>query len=58
VDTSRIEKLLEEISSKLDDLIQKIRDTNGELNWIKEHSFAKQVVDKLFNIECESANFK
>jgi hypothetical protein len=58
MESSRLEELLEELVSqnvaiidKLDDLIGVVKEINGELNWIGEHSFAKMVVERLCEIE-------
>jgi|GEM_PF-2265590 len=65
MDTGRIEHLLEllidkqdEILNRLDDIKSAIESNSGEvshigeeLNWISDHSFAKQVIDSLASIE-------
>ena len=50
MDTSRIEELLEEISSKLYDINSGIEEINKELQWFGGGTFAEKIVDTLHEI--------
>jgi len=58
MNTSRIEELLERLVEQNDEIIQKLNhildettQVNKELNWVGEHSFAKQIVNMLGAID-------
>ena len=58
MNSERIEELLQQlvdqnsdIASKLDELVQEVREIKDELNWIVPTSFANQVVEGFGHVE-------
>ena len=52
--TERIEELLEQLIAQnaalvegLQEVVAELKEINSELNWVQDHSFAKNVVDGL-----------
>lgn len=58
MDTSRVEELLEQLISQNQEVAETLRNihreierTNNELDWVREHSFAKMVTDGIQSLE-------
>jgi hypothetical protein len=63
METTRLEELLQELIEKNSTIIDELRDTRAaldeikeELNWIREHSFAKRLLDQLDGVESAIRN--